>query len=176
MPVHFRFGIGPVRFSYRLSKTQAQKRAAARQRDARKAARADRKFDPREHITVTENATSVEITVDARGLSPAQGEQVTDLAEKLRAKYSGVPSLTAAEKAAIERAHKTHARQIAEIVAMTDERAQADALAAIQDPALQTAAIEAVLQDAADHAGDPRYSLQEPPGTLQAPPPRRLLP
>ncbi len=57
MPAYFRFGIGPFRFSYRLTRTQAQKRAAARQRAARRQARQGKRFDPREHITVTETAT-----------------------------------------------------------------------------------------------------------------------
>lgn len=39
MIVRFRFGIGPFRFSYRLTRTQAQKRAAARERAARREAR-----------------------------------------------------------------------------------------------------------------------------------------
>jgi|ERR1017187_10973810 hypothetical protein len=87
MTARIRFGIGPLRFSYRLTRTQAQKRAAARQRQARHTAPEARKFDPREYIRVTETATSVEIKVYPSGLSPAQGEQVLALAEKLQAEY-----------------------------------------------------------------------------------------
>lgn len=36
MPAYFRWGIGPFRFSHRLGQTQAQKRAAAKRRDARR--------------------------------------------------------------------------------------------------------------------------------------------
>ena len=48
MPTYFRFGIGPFRFSQRLGRTQAQKRAAAKARSdqaARRAYRADRERD-----------------------------------------------------------------------------------------------------------------------------------
>jgi hypothetical protein len=38
MPTYFRFGIGPFRFSQRLGRTQAQKRAAAKARAPRQSA------------------------------------------------------------------------------------------------------------------------------------------
>jgi hypothetical protein len=50
MPSYFRFGIGPFRFSQRLGRTQAQQRAAARERAAQTKRRQDYrawKADPR---------------------------------------------------------------------------------------------------------------------------------
>jgi hypothetical protein len=50
MPSYFRFGIGPFRFSQRLGRTQAQKRAAARERAAQAKRRQEYrewKVDPR---------------------------------------------------------------------------------------------------------------------------------
>jgi ATPase subunit of ABC transporter with duplicated ATPase domains len=44
MPTYFRFGVGPFRFSQRLGRTQAQKRAAAKARAQRQNARAQRQY------------------------------------------------------------------------------------------------------------------------------------
>jgi hypothetical protein len=44
MPTYFRFGIGPFRFSQRLGRTQAQKRAAAKARAQRQNARAQHQY------------------------------------------------------------------------------------------------------------------------------------
>lgn len=69
---------------------------------------------------MTEKATSVDISVNPRGLSPSQVDQVMDLVEALHSEHSGIPVQTPAEKAAIARAAKSNAGRIAEIVAMTD--------------------------------------------------------
>ena len=90
MTVRFRFGIGPFRFSYRLTRTKAQKRAATCQRAARRQARAERKFDPREHIKVTETPLAVHIDADVRGLSPGLAAQVLALGHKLEAEHAGI--------------------------------------------------------------------------------------
>jgi hypothetical protein len=47
MPWHFKFGVGPFRFSQRLGRTQAQKRAAAKVRQQGAGARALAERDAR---------------------------------------------------------------------------------------------------------------------------------
>src|SRR5689334_37489 len=44
MPAYFRWGVGPFRFSTRLTRTQAQKRAAAKQRAAAQERREKRRY------------------------------------------------------------------------------------------------------------------------------------
>jgi hypothetical protein len=152
MTVRFRFGIGPFRFSYRFTRTQAQKRAAARQRAALRRTREARRSDPSEHVKVTETGTSVEIgVVNPRGLSPGQQDEVMALVQKLHTEYSGIPAETAAERAAIDRAAREHVTEIAQHVARQDEPGM---LSSIKDEALQSAVVEAILREAADHAGD----------------------
>lgn len=48
MPTYFRFGVGPFRFSQRLGRTQAQKRAAAKARGQRQSARQEVQYAQQE--------------------------------------------------------------------------------------------------------------------------------
>jgi hypothetical protein len=154
MPVYFRFGIGPFRFSYRLSQTQAQKRAAARQRAARLQARQARKaFDPARHVTVTQAPLSVTISANTRGLTPEQEARVVAHVRKLEANYADTPVPMPALNAEIARAARTHAAQIAQIVAMTTDQDKTQAISAIRNSTLRQAAIRAVLLDESGRAG-----------------------